>query len=128
MRERGLLKLGFRHPPSAVWVGDFSTGEVGNFQPALTLEGLDGRRQPSGGGTSRVSREAQARICEGLGVKSPGPTRPRGAIPRADLAMGNGAALCVSARAHPRLYTSAVAASRIRRLAVSVIALSQTSV
>jgi RNA-directed DNA polymerase len=27
------------------------------------------------GGTSRVSREAQARICERLGVKSPGPTR-----------------------------------------------------
>ena len=44
-----------------------------NGQPE-ELEGLDGRRQPSGGGTSRVSREAQARICEGLGVKSPGPT------------------------------------------------------
>ena len=46
-----------------------------NGQPE-ELEGLDGRRQPSLGGTSRVSREAQARICEGLGVKFPGPTRP----------------------------------------------------
>src|ERR1035441_5042727 len=37
--------------------------------------GFDGRRQPSKGGTSRVSREAQARICERLGGKFPGPTR-----------------------------------------------------
>jgi hypothetical protein len=37
--------------------------------------GFDGRRQPSLGGTSRVSREAQARICERLEVKFPGPTR-----------------------------------------------------
>jgi hypothetical protein len=36
MRERGLLKRGFRHRPRAVWVGEFSTGEVGSFQPALT--------------------------------------------------------------------------------------------
>ena len=34
-----------------------------------------GRRQPSGGGTSRISREAYARFCERLGVKFPGPTR-----------------------------------------------------
>ena len=45
-----------------------------NGQPE-ELAGPDGRRQPSMGGTSRVSREAQARICEGLGVKFPGPTR-----------------------------------------------------
>jgi hypothetical protein len=51
-----------------------------NGQPE-ELDGLDGRRQPSRGGTSRVSREAQARICEGLGVKVPGPTRPRGETP-----------------------------------------------
>jgi hypothetical protein len=38
-------------------------------------DGSDGRRQPSMGGTSRVSREAQARICERLGVQLPGPTR-----------------------------------------------------
>src|ERR1035437_5051366 len=47
------------------------------------LDGRDGGQQPSMGGTSRVSREAQARICERLGVKFPGPTRPRGVIPRA---------------------------------------------
>ena len=41
------------------------------------LDGPDGRRQPSMGGTSRVSREAQARICERLGVKFPGATRPK---------------------------------------------------
>ena len=47
-----------------------------NGQPE-ELDGLDGRRQPSVGGTSRVSREAQARICERLGVKFPGATRPK---------------------------------------------------
>ena len=57
-----------------------------NGQPE-ELDGPDGRRQPSKGGTSRVSREAQARICERLGVKFPGPTRPRGEIPRADSAV-----------------------------------------
>ena len=39
------------------------------------LDGRDGRRQPLIGGTSRVSREAQARICERLGVRFPGPTQ-----------------------------------------------------
>src|SRR5262252_7244800 len=33
-------------------------------------------RQPLMDGTSRVSREAQARFCEGLGVQLPGATRP----------------------------------------------------
>src|SRR6266851_4770694 len=51
-----------------------------NGQPE-ELDGPDGRRQPSMGGTSRVSREAQARICERLGVKFPGATRPRGETP-----------------------------------------------
>ena len=40
------------------------------------LAGLDGRRQSSMGGTSRMNREIQVRICERLGVKFPGPTRP----------------------------------------------------
>jgi hypothetical protein len=35
-----------------------------------------GRRQPSCDGTSRMTRECQVRICERLGVKFPGPTRP----------------------------------------------------
>ena len=45
-----------------------------NGQPE-ELEGLDGRRQPSLGGTSRISREAYVRFCERLGVQFPGPTR-----------------------------------------------------
>src|SRR5260221_5625247 len=36
---------------------------------------FSGRRQPSCGDTSRMNREVQVRICEGLGVKLPGPTR-----------------------------------------------------
>ena len=36
----------------------------------------NGRRQPSCGGTSRMMREYQVRICERLGVKFPGSTRP----------------------------------------------------
>ena len=42
------------------------------------LDVNDGRRQPSSDGTSRISREAYVRICERLGVKFPGPTRPGG--------------------------------------------------
>ena len=38
---------------------------------------FNGRRQPSGGGTSRMMREYQVRICERLGVKFPGSTRPK---------------------------------------------------
>jgi len=36
---------------------------------------FNGRRQPSRDGTSRMNREVQVRICEGLGVQFPGPTR-----------------------------------------------------
>src|SRR6266581_4764679 len=36
---------------------------------------FSGSRQPSRGGTSRMMREYQVRICERLGVKLPGPTR-----------------------------------------------------
>jgi hypothetical protein len=38
--------------------------------------GRGGERQLSVDSTSRVSREAQARICERLGVRLPGATRP----------------------------------------------------
>ena len=38
--------------------------------------GDGGGRQPSMGGTSRVMGDHQARICEGLGVRFPGATRP----------------------------------------------------
>ena len=36
---------------------------------------FNGRRQSSRGGTSRMTRECQVRICERLGVQFPGPTR-----------------------------------------------------
>ena len=39
--------------------------------------GFNGGRQLSTDGTSRMNREVQVRICEGLGVKFPGPTRRR---------------------------------------------------
>ena len=42
-----------------------------------------GWRQPPMGGTSRVSREAQARMCERLGVQFPGATRPKVGLGRA---------------------------------------------
>ena len=41
---------------------------------------LNGRRQPSRGGTSRMTRECQVRFCERLGVKFPGPTRHEHAL------------------------------------------------
>ena len=55
---------------------------------------FNGRRQPSRDGTSRMTRECQVRICEGLGVKFPGPTRheqttrPRQRLPTLDAMMG----------------------------------------
>ncbi len=45
-----------------------------NGQPE-ELDGSDGRRQPSMGGTSRMNREVHVRICERLRVKFPGATR-----------------------------------------------------
>jgi hypothetical protein len=47
-----------------------------NGQPE-ELDGSDGGRQPSMGGTSRISREAYVRFCERLGAQFPGPTRRR---------------------------------------------------
>src|ERR1700693_5987812 len=46
-------------------------GSTGNGRNPI----FNGRRQPSCGGTSRMTRECQVRICERLGVKFPGPTR-----------------------------------------------------
>src|SRR5215831_12908282 len=49
---------------------------VGSGQPATGGNPMiNGRRQPSLGGTSRMMREYHVRICEGLGVKLPGSTR-----------------------------------------------------
>src|SRR2546421_1786514 len=50
----------------AIWLGSTGNGRNPMF---------NGRRQPSRGGTSRMMREYQVRICERLGVKFPGPTR-----------------------------------------------------
>ena len=44
---------------------------------------FNGRRQPSCGGTSRMTQECHVRFCERLGVQFPGPsrqTRPRGHV------------------------------------------------
>ena len=57
-----------REQAIAIWIG--STGNGRN--PIV-----NGRRQPSCGGTSRMARECQVRICERFGVKFPGPTRPK---------------------------------------------------
>ena len=52
----------------AIWLRSTGNGRNPMFS---------GRRQPSCGGTSRISREAYVRFCERLGVKFPGPTRPK---------------------------------------------------
>src|SRR6516162_3364108 len=57
----------------------FEIGSTGDGRNPM----FNGRRQPSCGGTSRMMREYQVRICERLGVKFPGSTRPRLLIPPA---------------------------------------------
>src|SRR5918994_1775355 len=64
--EAGVMPVERREQAIAIWIG--STGNGRNPM-------LNGRRQPSRGGTSRMTRECQVRFCEGLGVKFPGPTR-----------------------------------------------------
>ena len=49
------------------WVIAFEIGSTGNGRNPI----FNGRRQPSCGGTSRMTRECQVRICERLGVKFP---------------------------------------------------------
>jgi hypothetical protein len=46
---------------------------------------FNGRRQPSRGGTSRMTRECQVRFCERLGVKFPGPTRQNPKLPHRNI-------------------------------------------
>src|SRR3979411_2270506 len=55
------------------WVIAVEIGSTGNGRNPI----FNGRRQPSCGGTSRMTRECQVRICERLGGKFPGPTRPK---------------------------------------------------
>src|ERR1700731_4472727 len=65
--EAGVMPAERRERAIAIWLG--STGDGNNPM-------FNGRRQPSCGGTSRMTRECQVRFCERLGVKFPGPTRP----------------------------------------------------
>ncbi len=52
-------------------------------------EWLERKVKPSLSGTSRVTGDSQARFCEGLGVKFPGPTRP-GLSPKARCRINQG--------------------------------------
>src|SRR3979490_2246539 len=63
--EAGVMLVERRERAIAIWLGS-----TGGRNPMF-----NGRRQPSRGGTSRMTRECQVRFCEGLGVKFPGPTR-----------------------------------------------------
>src|SRR5215813_4784780 len=62
--------------------GHSSHDRFGQLATGGTARSLRRERPLSLNGKSRVSREAQARICERLGVRFPGATRPRGATPR----------------------------------------------
>src|SRR4030081_2185957 len=64
--EAGVMPVEQRERAIAIWLGSTGNGRNPMF---------NGRRQPSRGGTSRMTRECQVRLCEGLGVKFPGPTR-----------------------------------------------------
>ena len=64
--EAGVMLVERRGRVIAIWLGSTGNGRNPMF---------NGRRQPSCGGTSRMMREYQVRICERLGVKFPGPTR-----------------------------------------------------
>src|SRR6476660_3339813 len=55
------------------WIGSTGVGSTGSGRNLI----INGRRQPSHGGTSRMMREYHVRICEGLGVQLPGSTRHR---------------------------------------------------
>jgi len=55
-----------RERVTAIWLGSTGNGRNPMF---------NGRRQPSRGGTSRMTRECQVRLRERLGVQFPGPTR-----------------------------------------------------
>ena len=66
--EAGVMPVERRERAIAIWLGSTGNGRNPMF---------NGRRQPSCGGTSRMTRECQVRFCEGLGVKFSGPTRQK---------------------------------------------------
>ena len=57
--EAGVMLVERRERAIAIWLGSTGNGRNPMF---------NGRRQPSCGGTSRMTRECQVRFCEGLGV------------------------------------------------------------
>jgi hypothetical protein len=63
--EANVMLVERREQAIAIWIGS-----TGNGRSLI----LDGRRQPSCGGTSRMNREVHVRICERLGVRFLGPT------------------------------------------------------
>jgi hypothetical protein len=75
--------------------------------------GVSGRRQSSVGGTSRMTRECQVRICERLGVKSPGPTRPGGSAPGETMGRGEAAPCALPLPQDPYRSREAEVGSRI---------------
>src|SRR3981189_1989271 len=64
--EAGVMTVERRERAIAIWLGSTGNGRNPMF---------NGRRQPSRGGTSRMTRGCEVRFWEGLGVKFPGPTR-----------------------------------------------------
>ena len=66
--EAGVMPVERRERAIVISLGSTDNGRSPMF---------NGRRQPSRGGTSRMTRECQVRICERLGVKFPGSTRHR---------------------------------------------------
>jgi hypothetical protein len=63
--EAGVMPVERREQAIAICIGS-----TGNGRNPMS----HGRRQPSRGGTSRMTREYHVRICEGLGVQFPGPS------------------------------------------------------
>src|ERR1700737_3365064 len=61
--EAGVMPVERRERAIAIRLGSTGNGKNPMF---------NGRRQPSCGGTSRMTREGQVRICEGLGGNCPG--------------------------------------------------------
>jgi hypothetical protein len=74
----------------------------------------NGRRQPSCGGTSRMTRECQVRFCERLGVQFPGPTRQTRSFEQARGRSGYRPKRDVTAEMLHRPFRVAVAAAIIR--------------
>ena len=64
--EASVMLVERREQAIAIWIGSSGNGR----NPIV-----NGRRQPSCDGTSRMNREVHVRICERLGVKCPGSTR-----------------------------------------------------